>query len=111
MISNRSTKRKSLKKSSFYQGVIFFLSTVGSIVCLIFYLWVFKEIDESILAIEIQNTTARELKNEIDELKNKIEELSRSDVITARARKELGMVVAEPETLIVAINKSKESDL
>ncbi len=63
------------------------------------------------LAIEIQNTTARELKNEIDELKNKIEKLSRSDVITFRAKEELGMVVAAPETLIVSINKQRGSDL
>ena len=63
------------------------------------------------LAIEIQNTTARELKNEIDELKNKIEKLSRSDVITKRAKQELGMVVAAPETLTVAINKYRSSDL
>ena len=54
------------------QGILFFLFTIGSIVCLIVYLWIFKYIDESMLAIEIQNTTARELKNEIDELKNKI---------------------------------------
>ena len=104
-------KRRSIKSGNFIQGFLFFIFTVGSIVCLIFYLWVFKEIDESILAIEIQNTTARELKNEIDEIKNKIEELSRSDVVTARAKKELGMVVADPETLIVAINRKKESDL
>ena len=63
------------------------------------------------LAIEIQNTTARELKNEIDELKNKIEKLSRSDVITNKAKEELGMIVAMPETLIVAINKRKGRDL
>ena len=63
------------------------------------------------LAIEIQNTTARELRNEIDELKNKIEKLSRSDVITYRAKEELGMIVAVPETLIVAVNKQKGSDL
>ena len=63
------------------------------------------------LAIEIQNATARELQNEIDELKNKIEKLSRSDVITNRAREELGMIVAAPETLIVAINKHRGSDL
>ena len=93
------------------QGLLFFFCTVGSILCLIFYLWVFKEIDESLLAIEIQETTARELKNEIDEIKNKIEKLSRSDIITARARKELGMEMAEPETLNVAINKYKASDL
>ena len=93
------------------QGILFFLFTIGSIVCLIVYLWIFKYIDESMLAIEIQNTTARELRNEIDELKNKIEKLSRSDVITFRAKEELGMVVAVPETIIVAINKFKGSDL
>ena len=107
----RKRKRRSIKSGNFIQGFLFFICTVGIIVCLIFYLWVFKEIDESILAIEIQNTTARELKNEIDEIKNKIEKLSRSDVITTRAKKELGMVVAEPETLIIAINKYKASDL
>ena len=107
----RKRTRRSIKGGNFIQGFLFFICTVGSIVCLIFYLWVFKEIDESFLAIEIQNTTARELKNEIDEIKNKIEKLSRSDVITTRAKKELGMVVAEPETLIIAINKYKASDL
>ena len=59
------------------------------------------------MAIEIQNTTARELKNEIDTIKNKVEKLSRSDLITARAKRELRMVTAEPETLIIAINKSR----
>ena len=107
----RKNKRRSIKSGNFIQGFLFFICTIGSIVCLIFYLWVFKEIDESLLAIEIQNTTARELKNEIDTIKNKVENLSRSDLITARAKRELRMVTAEPETLIIAINKSKESDL
>ena len=93
------------------QGILFFLFTIGSIVCLIVYLWIFKYIDESMLAIEIQNTTARELKNEIDDLKNKIEKLSRSDVITYKATEELGMVVADPETLIVTMNKHRGRDL
>ena len=111
MISRRRSKRKSLKKSNFYQGIIFFFSTVGSIVCLIFYLWVFKEIDESILSIEIQNATARSLKNEIDVIKNDLEKLNRADVITSRAKNELNMVVASPETLVVAIKKYALSEL
>ena len=93
------------------QGILFFLFTIGSLVCLIFYLWIFKYIDESMLAIEIQNTTARELKNEIGELKNKIEKLSRSDVITYKAKEDLGMIVAVPETLIIANIKRKGRDL
>ena len=107
----RKNKRRSIQAENFLHGLMFFICTIGIIVCLIIYLWVFKEIDESLLAIEIQNTTARELKNDIDEIKNKVENLSRSDLITARAKKELGMVVAQPETLIVAINKYKASDL
>jgi cell division protein FtsB len=107
----RKNKRRSIQAENFLQGLMFFICTIGIIVCLIIYLWVFKEIDESLLAIEIQNTTARELKNEIDTIKNKVEKLSRSDLITARAKRELRMVTAEPETLIIAINKSKESDL
>tara|TARA_Y100000748_G_scaffold256445_1_gene222844 strand:+ start:538 stop:864 length:327 start_codon:yes stop_codon:yes gene_type:complete len=104
-------KRRSIKTGNLIQGVLFFLFTIGSIICLIVYLWIFKYIDESMLAIEVQNTTARELRNEIDELKNKIEKLSRSDVITSRAKEELGMVVAVPETLIVATNNHRGRDL
>ena len=107
----RKKKRRSIKKGNLMQGILFFLFTIGSIVCLIVYLWIFKYLDESMLAIEIQNTTARELRNEIDELKNKIEKLTRSDVITLRAKEELGMIIAVPETLIVAINKQRGSDL
>ena len=107
----RKKQRRSLKKSGFIQSMLFFFFTIGSIVCLIVYLWIFKYIDESMLAIEIQNTTARELKNEIDELKNKIEKLSRSDVITNKAKEDLGMIVAVPETLIVATNKHRGRDL
>ena len=107
----KKRKRRSIKNENLIQGALFIICTVGSIVCLIFYLWIFKEIDESILAIEIQNTTERELINQIDEIKNKIEKLSRSDIITAKARKELGMEIATPETLIVSINKYKSSDL
>ena len=87
------------------------ISNFGRVVCLIFYLWIFKEIDESILSIEIQNATARSLKNEIDVIKNDLEKLNRADVITSRARSELNMVIASPETLIVSMNKILASDL
>ena len=63
------------------------------------------------IAIEIQNATARSLKNEIDVIKNDLEKLNRADVITSRARNELNMVIASPETLIVSMNKVLASDL
>ena len=99
-------KRRSKRARDLIQSFIFVLFTIGSISCLIIYLWVFKEIDESLLAIEIQAMTMRELANEISELTSTIDRLSRPDIITARARKELGMVIAQPETLLIAVDKA-----
>ena len=99
-------KRRSKRIRDLIQGFLFFLSTIGTISCLIIYLWVFKEIDESLLAIEIQTTTARELSNEVSELTSKIDQLSRPDIIKSRAGKELGMVIAKPETLVITLDKS-----
>tara|TARA_B100000003_G_scaffold208696_1_gene229909 strand:- start:720 stop:938 length:219 start_codon:yes stop_codon:yes gene_type:complete len=65
---------------------------------------VYTEIDETLLAIEIQNATAKELQNEINELQSTNESLSRSDVIAKRAQKELNMVFSQPETLQIYLN-------
>ena len=86
------------------QSFVFFISTIGVISCLIIYLWVYTEIDETILAIEIQKSTASELQNENNELQSKIESLSRPDVIAKKAREELNMVFTQPETLQITIN-------
>ncbi len=97
-------KRLSKKTVNILQSIIFFLSTIVIISCLIVYLWVYTEIDETLLAIEIQNSTAVELQNIIDELNNEIESLERADVIAKRAQNELKMVFTEPETLRVTVD-------
>ena len=51
------------------QSLLFFFLTVATVVCLIVYLWVYTEIDETLLVIEIQNSTSKELMNELQELK------------------------------------------
>ena len=94
-------KRISKKNQGLIQSFIFFLSTALTIIGLIIYLWVYTEIDEAVLAIDIQKSTANELKNEIDELDSIIESLKRADIISERAFKELEMVNTDPETLIV----------
>ena len=104
-------KRLSKKAINIIQSVIFFLSSVTIISCLIVYLWVYTEIDETLLAIEIQNSTAEELQNIIDELNNEIESLKRADVIAKRAQDELKMVFTEPETLRVAIDPLNDRSL
>lgn len=102
------TKRRKLKnigkQKDFFQTLSFFLVTIFSIGGLIIYLWVYTEIDETMVAIEIQKSTFFELNNTAKELKNKIEMLNRVDRITSVARKELGMVFAQPESITVFVD-------
>ena len=67
------SKRISKRTKGILQSIIFFISTIGIISCLILYLWIYTEIDETSLFIEIQTSTIRELENEIYELKSSIE--------------------------------------
>ena len=60
-----SRKRRSKRSRDVIQSIIFFVATLGVIISLIIYLWVYTEIDETLLAIEIQNSTASELTNEL----------------------------------------------
>lgn len=78
-----------------------------SISGLIVYLWVYTEIDETMLAIEVQNQVTKELDNSLKELKMEVSNLSRSERISSVARKKLNMVPAEPETLMIFINENQ----
>lgn len=100
-------KRRSRKSSEFIQTLLFFMTTILSISGLIIYLWVYTEIDETMLAIEVQNQVTKELDNSLKELKMEVLNLSRSDRISSVARNELNMVPAEPETLMIFINKDQ----
>ena len=99
-------KRKSKKVQNIFQSLLFFGSTISVISCLIIYLWVYTEIDETLLFTEIQIATVRELENEIYEIKNSIESLNRADAIAKRAKRELNMVFTDPETLNIFFNKN-----
>ena len=104
-------KRLSKQTQNLIQSVVFFTTTIAVIISLIIYLWVYTEIDETILAIEIQNSTLAELRNNIDEIKNEIESLNRADVIAKKAKKELGMVFTQPETLRITVSSISGSSL
>ena len=97
-------KRISKRRRDLIQSLVFFISTLSIISCLIIYLWVYTEIDETLLVIEIQNSTLQEMQNKVRELQSNIESLSRADVIAKRARNELDMVFTQPETLQITID-------
>ena len=99
-------KRKSKKVQHIFQSILFFGSTILVISCLIIYLWVYTEIDETSLFTEIQTATVKELENEIYEIKSSIESLNRADAIAKRAKRELNMVFTDPETLSIFLNQN-----
>ena len=99
-------RRKSKRTQNIFQSILFFGSTILVISSLIIYLWVYTEIDETLLFTEIQTATVRELENEIYEIKNSIESLNRADAIAKRAKKELNMVFTDPETLNIFFNQN-----
>ena len=49
-------KRMSKKTQNLFQSIIFFGTTILVISCLITYLWVYTENDETLLFIEIQTS-------------------------------------------------------
>ena len=100
----KNTKRNARKQKEFIQTLSFFGIAIASIIGLISYLWVYTEIDETLIAIELQKATREELNNSIKDLQNDIALLGRVDRVTDKARKELGMVFATPETISVYIN-------
>jgi cell division protein FtsL len=67
-------------------------------------------VDETMLAIEVQNQVSIELDNSVNELKMDITQLSRGDRISQVARTELNMIPAQPETLMIYIDKNIITD-
>ncbi|MFL3026548.1 MAG: hypothetical protein ACJZZ8_03570 [Candidatus Neomarinimicrobiota bacterium] len=98
-------KRRSRKNNDLIQTVIFFSSSILSIAGLIMYLWIYTEIDQTVINIETQREVSKELKNSLNELEIEISRLSRGDRISRVARTELDMVPAKPETIMIYIDQ------
>jgi len=95
--------RRSKRQREILQTLSFFLITIASISGLIIYLWVYTEVDETLMNINVQKATVSELNNTIKKLQSDIARLSRVDRITRVAREELGMVNTQPESIAVYI--------
>lgn len=110
-MSKIKKRRRSRKNQEYLQSFLFFLSSILSIVGLLVYLWVYTEIDETVIGIETQKQVALELQNSIDELEIEISQLSRGDRISRVARTELQMIPAKPETVMIYIDPSDIAQL
>jgi cell division protein FtsB len=105
-VVKQKSKFNPRKQRQFLRSIIPFAIVIVAISGLIAYLWISSEVDETLNELEIQQTAVVELNNEISNLKDGIEYLERVDVLTARAKNELGMVFTAPETIAIYVDES-----
>lgn len=106
----RKSKSNTRKKRQFLHSIMPFTIVIAAISGLIAYLWISSEVDETLNELENQQATVVELNSEISNLKDDIEYLKRVDVLTARAKNELGMVFTAPETIAIYVDESSLID-
>ena len=94
------------KQRQFLRSIIPFTIVLATISGLIAYLWISSEVDETLKELEMQQAAVVNLNNDIGNLKDDIEYLERVDVLTARAKSELGMVFTAPETIAIYVDES-----
>jgi hypothetical protein len=80
---------------------------IGSVIisAAILYVWIYSEVDRTLKDVEFLHTSAIELGDDINILKDDIEYLTRVDVLTSRAKTDLGMVFTAPETIEIYIDE------
>ena len=80
---------------------------IGSVIisATILYVWIYSEVDRTLKDVEFLQASAIELGDDINILKDDIEYLIRVDVLTSRAKTDLGMVFTAPETIEIYIDK------
>jgi len=93
------------KQRQYLRSIIPFTIVLATISGLIAYLWISSEVDETLKELEIQQAAVVNLNNDIGNLKDDIEYLERVDVLTARAKNELGMVFTAPETIAIYVDE------
>ncbi|MCK4903974.1 MAG: hypothetical protein KAS35_04725, partial [Candidatus Marinimicrobia bacterium] len=94
------------KQRQLLRSIMPFTLVVAAISGLIAYLWIYSEVDETLKELEIRQSAVVELNDEINNLKDNIEYLLRVDVLTSRAKNDLGMVFTTPETIAIYVDKS-----
>jgi len=97
-----STRRQKQLLRSFAPYIFGIVFITG----LILYVWIYSEIDETLKEVELLTASANELDDDINILKDEIDYLRRVDVITNRAKNDLGMVFTAPETIEIFIDEN-----
>lgn len=98
-------KEKRTSKSDIFFTLSFMIAISLLIAVFLGYLWVHNSVTTTIK----ENVALRRMEEKLDnrnrELKSQIRRLSRGDRIKRIAREDLGMVIPEPESLVVLFSE------
>ncbi len=100
------SKTSQRKNKQVLRSTLPFMIVIIAITGLIAYLWIYSEVDETLKELESQQAKLIEINDDISNLKDDIEYLQRVDVLTARAKNDLGMVFTVPETIAIYIDNT-----
>lgn len=105
MTKKKNTAVSGRKQRKALKSLIPYTIGIALVSGTLLYVWIYSEVDHTLDDVEILLSTAQELTDDINLLKDDIEYLSRVDVLTNRAKTELGMVFTAPETIEIYIDE------
>jgi len=105
MAKKKKTPTSARKQRKALKSLIPYIVGLVLVSGALLYVWIYSEVDHTLDEVEILLSTAQELTDDINLLKDDIEYLSRVDVLTNRAKIELGMVFTAPETIEIYIDE------
>ena len=107
MAKKKKTVSSVRKQRKVLKSLIPYIVGIAVVSGALLYVWIYSEVDHTLDEVEILLSTAQELSDDINLLKDDIEYLSRVDVLTNRAKIELGMVFTAPETIEIYIDEER----
>ena len=105
MAKKKKPASSARKQRKVFKSLIPYIIGIAVVSGALLYVWIYSEVDHTLDEVEILLSTAQELSDDINLLKDDIEYLSRVDVLTNRAKVELGMVFTAPETIEIYIDE------
>lgn len=105
MAKKKKTVTSARKQRKVLKSLIPYIIGIAVVSGALLYVWIYSEVDHTLDEVEILLSTAQELSDDINLLKDDIEYLSRVDVLTNRAKLDLGMVFTAPETIEIYIDE------
>lgn len=104
-MAKKKSQISARKQRQILKSLVPYIIGILIISAAVLYVWIYSEVDRTLKEVETLQAETIELSDDINILKDDIEYLTRVDVITNRAKTELGMVFTASETIEIHIDE------